>query len=276
MNSTHFMTEFRENDGKGQFSFLSFSPSLSKKVNDNLLIFEIQRYSRSLSILIKNGNETSTLFNDRQRIFSKKSLLAVSAQNLDSDESIVVNYIHVQSSTITEYVEPEIKNFEPDIDFSPDQTSAMDVVKFVDQVISFSSALAERNSIQNLIEETLLPFVDSWQRRSIVIVNKTRKLSDQLNVQLNETRIGLNSFKTFLDSEFKDYRADVSSFESKLFFGIMKAHTYNTQLRDIKKDATRRPAITWMIRFGILEIILIFGIFLFSKITQNRSIPGFN
>lgn len=264
-NTTHFLIELRENDGQGTFTSLSFFPSLIKSILNENIIFNITYSSLTFNIKIINGDQIYELFNDRPRINVKKFMLAVTAMNIDSEEPVIVNSISIKPDPYEKFY--QIAEYEevPKIKSPSNQTTAIQIIRFIDQIIDYTTDLAGREEVQGLIEETLLPFIDAWQRKSILIVNKTRALQEQLNEDLNQTRSGLKTLRGWVEEEFQDYRADLRTIESKLFFGILKGHNYNEELRNMKKSANRHPAIKWFVRIGVIEIIGLIILLIYSK-----------
>jgi hypothetical protein len=130
------------------------------------------------------------------------------------------------------------------------------------EAVEVGSKLANSSDVVELMIKEMLPFTESWQRRSIGIIRDTVGLRRHLLSGLNRSGQAILDLKKDIDDAFQKLKRESQQIESSLYFGILNANKVNHQLRSMKKDAKKIilvKVLLWMSVFEVAVISAFFG-----------------
>lgn len=251
--------EVRENDGKGKYMSYSFFPAFNCVLSSGNITIEISYLEKSGKITIFHDNDKKVLFNDKFRVSIRRYWLGINAINTRNASIVTVKSAIINGTGLTSRCN---QGGVPKTPFfgAVNQTgnfTAQLVLDHLDSFYNLSHNLFSKLEIKEMVYREMIPFSDSWQRRSISIMQNSFNLKNKLLENLNYTKNAISSLEEEITTEVSEIRDDIRKIASEMYYGILNGNVLSDSLDHIEKGAIRNPLHVSFIVISLIEVLAI-------------------
>lgn len=268
-NGTHLETELRKNDKKGRFVSYQYFPSSFVPLVDHKVTYRIVYKDKIVNVYIITGGVETHAFSQTPLSDIRKYFLSVTGRSgkritqiivgearyldlLDEEGSIVKNIV---TMNVENEAKPTPAPTPTPIAKDKDNYTVTDVLDEIEIFDLFSSALTANKDVREMIWNEMVPFSDSWQRRSIGIVRKAKHMKESLQIALNNTYLQVLNVKNDIEKDLAQLRTEMQDIENELYYGISDGFELHNKIRDEKHQGLSGISKI-LFNIGIIEAVI--------------------
>lgn len=276
-NGTHVKVEIREDDGQGNYYPTSFFPIFVHEFKTPNFVVKAVFSENVLNVsMVLDGTEHK-IFQNRVRISIKRSYFGITGfSQLDLTpiylHSVLIGGhkdIEVVNKSTVNLIENGTKPLRNRRKEKSEDKNVFDILLEVDSLRVIASELARSDKIISALGQEILPFSDSWQRRSLNIVDSSKALAEMLVQGVNVSSSYFSQFQQSVVSNVHSLRRDVGEIESALYFGILGGYSLDHRLKQVKKGVKAPSTPLYLRRLAIVEIFVLIFYLVVSEIKRR-------
>jgi hypothetical protein len=270
-NGSAIHLEVRENDNRGQFTSYHFFPIFETILKNSTVTAAVSYEAPTLVINVTTDGIGHTVYETQPRVRVRRTWLAITAQNGKQGFPIVVNSI-------------KLENFPDEAAPTPPETGLVvlervsekgsgtieEILSSFDELIEYMEPLANRSEAQRILTDSMLPFVEKWQRRSYAIVRSSEAVRSRLIDGLLGIAASLSEVKADINASFRELKAEVHEVESTLYFGVLKGYHIHRHIRQERKSLAKSWTVKVLLWISGAEVVAAL-VLVVSQVIRERS-----
>lgn len=264
--------EIRENDDYSLFELSSFSPMFSIiPETSNLNIFISNDENSKLTIILKIDSQNYTIYSNSKHVKISKHWLGVTALNF----SEMTSPLYLESVKITDNLAKEafieslpyhqkenslnlIKQLALKVQDENYKPNSSEIVQIVDQMGKTVDFISDEIDLDSIVRKTMIPFSQSWQKRSIKMTKQIKLFSDKIKEELDAAEDQFSVFKEEIDQQIQNFYGNVSDIEEALYYTIVSLEfEYNSKLKDENENLNTGTHVLAIVMFCVVEAFIV-------------------
>lgn len=276
--------EVRENEDEQLYELSSFSPKFDTvPKSSHLNVFISNDENSKLTITLNIDSTNHTIFSNDKHMKISKFWLGVTALNFSETQAP----LYLESVKIEDNIEKEafvesypyhqkenslntIKQLVSKVQNENYKPNSSEIVQVVDQLGRTADFISDEIDLDSIVRKTMIPFSQTWQKRSIKITKQIKAFSEKIKDELDAAEHQFDAFKEEIDQQISKFYGNVSDIEESLYFTIVSLEfEYNSKLKDENENLHSGTHVLAIVMFCIVEAFLV-ALFFLSAIQNNE------
>ncbi|KAK8889200.1 hypothetical protein M9Y10_033945 [Tritrichomonas musculus] len=271
--------EIRQNEDEKLYELSSFSPIFSiipKSPKLNVVISNDE--NSNLTIILNVDDQNHTIFSNTNHININKHWLGVTALNypnastplyletakiIDSNtkESLVESFPYHQKEKSLNLINQMVSKVQNG-NYNPNSS---EIVKAIDQLGQTVDFISDEIDLDSIVRKTMIPFSQTWQKRSIKISKQIKTFSEKIKEELDAAEDQFNAFKNDIDKQIYKFYSNLSDIEESLYYTIVSFEfEYNTKLKKQNENLHQGTHVIAITMICVVETFLVALFFISS------------
>ncbi|OHT15770.1 hypothetical protein TRFO_13753 [Tritrichomonas foetus] len=280
IKSKNLEIEVREGFENETFNQITFNPEFTFNVNSPKLYFNLSLTERNhLQIFFKCNEKETLIFNNKPVTLLSHFWLGVTSLNSQDGKPLYVNSIKIhglkpkfipQSESTKKFNETNsIFTYIKALEYDKNDPKYFDAIKLIEILVNSSNKMLRSKYLTKFTCQQLLPYADSWQRRSLSATNNAKFLRGIIREELDLVEAQVENLGYLIHRTFRKFQAELSYIEQDIMYELFNEYIYDKSIRKAHKQIHNRIP-KFLLLFSICEVIFLLVIGPYMLIIKGK------